>query len=158
MKNPFLCVLIFIISALILGYAYYLVTANIQSLQDAKSILIPIAMGCISTFFIFWSLSGLLLRIVKSIKEFYYKSLHSFTFRQISSKINTTVMSMSIICIMLFLTICILSSAISLKDSMNKNIEELAPVDIQLSTIMNMDESDKKRVIMKSKLKTRSKM
>ena len=111
MKNPWLCVTIFIISVCVLGYAYFCVTAGVTDMQTADKILIPIALGAVSTFFIFWSLSGLLLKIFMSMKNVYYKGLNSFILRQFSSKINTTVFSMTIICLMLFFTICILSSA-----------------------------------------------
>lgn len=141
-KNPWLCVIVFIISCTLLGYAYYMVTGGIDKIQDANQIFIPIALGCISTFFIFWSLSGLLLKIVMSMKNFYYKGLNSFTLRQISSKINTTVFSMSIICIMLFVTLCVLSSALSIKTSMTKNLNELAPADLQLYKEINLKQED----------------
>jgi putative ABC transport system permease protein len=100
-----------------------------------SGILIPIALGCISTFLIFWSLSGLILKIVMHLKKYYYKGLNSFTIRQISSKINTTVFSMTIICLMLFFTICIFSSALSIKNSLSGNLKDLAPVDIQFSKL-----------------------
>lgn len=141
-KNPWLCVIIFLIASIALGYAYYMVTSGFDKLQSAEEIYIPIALGCISTFFIFWSLSGLLLKIVMSMKNFYYKGLNSFTLRQISSKVNTTVFSMSIICIMLFVTLCVLSSALSIKNSMTKNLDELAPMDLQLTKVMNLNEDD----------------
>ena len=83
-------------------------------------------------FFIFWSLSGLLLKIFMSMKKTYYKGLNSFTLRQFSSKINTTVFSMTIICLMLFITICVLFSALSMKNSMSANIRKLAPVDVEI--------------------------
>ena len=110
LKNPILCIIIFIISCLILGKAYYMVTADIVALKEAKDVLVPIVMGSVSTFFIFWSLSGLILRIAKGIKKFYYKDLNSFTLRQFSSKINATVFSTTIICLMLFITKCLLSA------------------------------------------------
>lgn len=141
-KNPWLCVIIFIISGIFLGYAYYMVTAGIDNIHNANEIYIPIALGCLSTFFIFWSLSGLLLKIVMAVKNLYYKGLNSFTLRQISSKVNTTVFSMSIICIMLFVTLCVLSSALSIKNSMTKNLNELAPADIQLYQVINLKSSD----------------
>ena len=108
-------------------------------MQEAENILVPIVMGCVSTFFIFWSLSGLLLRIARSMKNFYYKGLNSFTLRQFSSKINTTVFSTTIICLMLFITICLLSACLTMKNSMNANIKELAPADFMFTTNMNMD-------------------
>ena len=139
LKNPILCILIFIISCIILGRAYYIVAFDTLSLQYAKDIIKPILMGVVSTFFIFWSFSGLILRITQSSKKFYYKGLNSFTLRQFSSKINTTVFSTTIICLMLFVTICLLSSCLTIKNSMNANIKELAPVDVMFTTSMNMD-------------------
>ena len=139
LKNPILCILIFIISCIILWRAYYIVAFDTLSLQDAKDIIKPILMGVVSTFFIFWSFSGLILRITQSSKKFYYKGLNSFTLRQFSSKINTTVFSTTIICLMLFVTICLLSSCLTIKNSMNANIKELAPADVMFTTTMNMD-------------------
>lgn len=139
LKNPIICILVFIVSAIILGIAYYRVTAGIYVLKTMTDILIIIAMGSISTFFIFWSISGLVLRIVKSKKNFYYKGLNSFTLRQFSGKINTTVFLTTIICLMLFITICMLSACLTVKNSLNKNLNSLSPVDAVYSATMNMD-------------------
>lgn len=139
LKNPILCIIIFIISAIVLGESYHLVAFDVQTLQDVKDIMKPIIMGVLSTFFIFWSLSGLILRITMSMKKIYYKGLNSFTLRQFSSKINTTVFSTTVICLMLFITICLLSACLTMKNSMNANINELAPVDVNFKTNMNMD-------------------
>lgn len=138
LKNPWICVIVFIISVIALGYAYYCVTGGVTDMQTADKILIPIALGAVSTFFIFWSLSGLLLKLFMSMKNVYYKGLNSFTLRQFSSKINTTVFSMTIICLMLFFTICVLSGAISIRNSMTSNLKTLAPVDIQLDKTMDI--------------------
>ena len=141
MKNPMLCTIVFIISAIALGYAYYMVTGGInETIKTPEDIFKPIVIGAVSTFFIFWSLSGLILKIVTSMKNLYVKGLNTFTFRQLSSKINTTVFSMTIISLMLFVTICVLSSALSLKNSMTANLDELAPADIQLEKrVLNED-------------------
>ena len=134
MKNPILCTIVFFISAIALGYAYYMVTGGInETIKTPEDILKPIIIGAVSTLFIFWSLSGLILKIVMSMKKLYVKGLNTFTFRQVSSKINTTVFSMTIISLMLFVTICVLSSSLSLKNSMTANLDELAPADVQLS-------------------------
>lgn len=140
LRNPILCTIIFIISSIVLGYAYYLVTGGVNQLQDFREILKPIFLGVLSTFFIFWSLSGLMLRIVTRMKKTYYKGLNSFTVRQISSKINTTVFSMTVICLMLFVTICVLSSALSIKNSMTANLTTLAPIDIEFSKKYDLTE------------------
>lgn len=144
LKNPIICLIIFIISVIVLGYAYYLVTGGIDKLENATDIFKPIILGSLATFFIFWSLSGLMLKIVTSIKKVYYKGLNSFILRQISSKINTTVFSMTIICLMLFVTICILSSSLSIKNSMTTNLTTLAPVDVQIYKDLDLSEENNK--------------
>lgn len=131
LKNPVLCVFIFIIAAALLGYAYYQVGWNYGELNQ-KKLLAYIAAGAVSTFLIFWSVSGMLLRIVMSMKKVYYRGLNSFTFRQINSKVNTMVFSMTVICLMLFVTICTLSAAFSIRNSMNANIRTLCPADFEI--------------------------
>ena len=145
LKNPIICTIVFIIAVIALSYAYYLVTDGFGTsplMNTISGILIPIALGCVSTFLIFWSLSGLILKIVMHLKKYYYKGLNSFTIRQISSKINTTVFSMTIICLMLFFTICIFSSALSIKNSLSGNLKDLAPVDIQFSKLQQLSDEE----------------
>lgn len=134
LKNPVFCVVIFLLAAVLLGYAYYQVVWG-DGLLDEKTFLTSFAMGSLATLLIFWSVSGMLLRVVMSMKNAYYRSLNCFTFRQISSKVNTTVLSMTVICLMLFLTICILSAALSLRGSMNRNVRQLCPADFETSVI-----------------------
>ena len=142
LKNPLFCTIVFIVSCIALGFAYYQVTGGIEKMTNANSIFVPIGIGAISTFFVFWSLSGLLLKIFISMKNTYYKGLNSFTLRQFSSKINTMTFSMTIICLMLFITICVLSSALSMKNSLNKNVVEFSPRDIEISKPANVDLED----------------
>lgn len=138
LKNPLFCTIVFIISCIALGFAYYQVTGGIEKMANANSIFVPIGIGAVSTFFVFWSLSGLLLKIFISMKNTYYKWLNSFTLRQFSSKINTMTFSMTIICLMLFITICVLSSAMSMKISMTNNLKKLAPADVQIGKFINV--------------------
>lgn len=146
MKNPVLCVIVFIIAVCILGYAYYNVTIGVQHLTEFSDLLIQIVLGCLATLLIFWSFSGLVLRIVSSSKKIYLKGLNAFTLRQLNSQINTTVFSMSVICILLFMTICILSSATSIKTSMGKNLKEMTPVDVEITKPINASKTYYKKV------------
>lgn len=138
LKNPLFCTIVFIISCIALGFAYYQVTGGIEKMTYANSIFVPMGIGAVSTFFVFWSLSGLLLKIFISMKNTYYKGLNSFTLRQLSSKINTMTFSMTIICLMLFITICVLSSAMSMKISMTNNLKKLVPADVQIGKFINV--------------------
>ncbi len=132
MRNPWLCTVVFVIAAGMLSYAYYQVTGNVGNLHSAKQMFSLIIIGMVSTFLIFWSVSGLLYKLVSFMEQYYYKGLHAFMFRQLASKINTTTSIMSVICLMLFVTISILSCSLSVKNSMDSMREELAPVDIMI--------------------------
>ena len=132
-KNSIVCIMVFIISWVVLGRADHLVTVGVNELESEMDILIPIMLGIVGTLLFFWSVSGLILKIVMAKKSTYYKGLNSFVLRQISSKINTTVVQMTIICIMLFVTICVLSSAFSIKNSLSENIQKMCPADIQIT-------------------------
>lgn len=155
MKNPVVCTIVFVIGVGILSYAYWMVTRGVKSINIINKIGIPIALGCVATFLIFWSVSGFMIRIFTSIKSVYYKGVNSFVLRQFCSKINTTVFSTTVICIMLFITISVLSVALSMKDSLSKDLDSMCPVDVQLAkysydamseayaTSQNMNEKDR---------------
>ena len=117
-KNPILSILIFLIAVGILVYCYWKVTGGVQTLSTADKMLPIILLGIISTILIFWSLSGFILKVVQMRKSLYLKGTNMFVLRQINNKINTTVISMSVICLMLFMTISVLSSSLSLRKTM----------------------------------------
>ena len=130
LKNPLLRAIVFIVSASVLGYAYWWVNNDKVSLMDrVYNLLWPVIAGVVATFLIFWSLSGLIMEIVTRSKKFYFKGLNSFVFRQISSKVNTAVISMSLISLLLFLTISILSLCFSINESMKRELAYNTPVD-----------------------------
>lgn len=130
LKNPLLRAIVFVVSASVLGYAYWWVNNDKVSLMDrVYNLLWPVIAGVVATFLIFWSLSGLIMEIVTRSKKFYFKGLNSFVFRQISSKVNTAVVSMSLISLLLFLTISILSLCFSINESMKKELAYNTPVD-----------------------------
>ncbi len=140
-KNPIIAVLVFIVSAVILGYAYYLVTGGVYSLNTADKLLTPIIMGIVGTLGIFWSLSGFILKVVQTSKKIYLKGTNMFVLRQLNNKINTTVISMTVICLMLFMTISVLSSSLSIQSSLDSELEEMTPVDVNLFKTANLPES-----------------
>jgi len=140
LKSPLVAVFVFIIACIMLGYAYYLVTTGVQNLDTLEKLLLPIILGIVSTILIFWSLSGFILKIIQTMKNTYLRGTNMFVLRQLNNKINTTVMSMSVICLMLFMTLTILSSSLSLRSAMQKEIQEMTPVDLNLSKTANLPE------------------
>lgn len=131
-KNLGVCVLLFLISVVMLGYAYYQVTQVFNGSQiDLLGQMILV--GCTATFLLFYSLSGFILRVVQMNKKHYLKGLNCFVLRQMNATINTTVVSISIICLLQFFTICILSTAFAINDTINKDLKELTPMDVSIT-------------------------
>lgn len=130
-KNPWICMVVFIISSFVLATAYQSVTVGFEDL-DRHSLMVQIIKGIVTTVLIFWSMSGIMIFVFKSNSRFYYKCLRPFTIRELSSRINTTVFSGSIICLMLFVTICVLSGALSVRKAINDNLKSLVPADVNI--------------------------
>ncbi|MBR6401877.1 MAG: ABC transporter permease [Eubacterium sp.] len=141
-RNPILCIVLFIISCITLGISYYFVTAGLKNLTGQKDLVIIIIMGAVSTFFIFWSLSGLMMGIFRKMKGVYYKKMNSFILRQFSSKANTMVISMTIVNLMLFFTIVALGSAVSLTRNLNENVRKMLPCDVGYVKKFNVSSED----------------
>ena len=144
-KSPILSFLVFVLAATILGYAYWKVTGDVKSLSTADKLLPPILMGIVGTVGIFWSLSGFILQVVQKRKKTYLRDTNMFVLRQINNKINTMVASMSVICLMLFMTISILSSSLALRNTMQRELIEMTPVDLNLYKTANLPESSTNR-------------
>ena len=136
-KSSMISVILFFISVLMLGSAYYMVTAGVNDLlkYDVSILLVPILLGTIGTILFFYSVAGMSLKIISKCHNLYSKKLNTFVFKQINSKINTMVISISIICLMLFFTLCLLTSAFTIKGYFNNSINTYAPVDYQIVSI-----------------------
>ncbi len=137
-KNPYICAVVWIISVALLAFAYYKVSdsKNLKLVTDLGKYIV---MGCAGTFLFFWSLSGMMFSVVHSMKNVYYKGLNSFVFRQMSSRMNSNVFAMTVICLMMFITICVLSSGLTVRNSLVHNIDMLSPADVQIEKELYSD-------------------
>ncbi|MEG0306998.1 MAG: FtsX-like permease family protein [Clostridium sp.] len=142
-KNIWVSVMVFIASVITIGLAYKIALENGMAAFN-KEMLIAIVLGCVGTFLFFFSLAGFLLRMVQSNKKMYLKDLNMFVLRQINSKINTTFISMTFICLMLFVSICTLSGGLGISTAMNREIEDLTQYDM---SFWNHDGKDIEEVL-----------
>lgn len=141
-----LSVVIFLIAAVILGIAYYFATQRLDSLDLFGT---SILLGIIGTFLLFFGISGFILKLVQSNKKLYLKNLNIFILRQINSKVNTTVFSMSIICLLLFFTITIFSSAWSINVSLKNDLQYGTPADVLVYTYSDAEGKTAKNILTK---------
>ena len=141
LKKPLLSGLVFLLAVVMLGTAYYNVTANQQAMTTETDVLTQVLMGIFGTFLVFWSLSGFLMTAAGKFRKLYYRRLNSFVVGELSNKLNSTVMACSVICLLLFMTICLLFSAIARKEYKDQEAAKLAPVSISMSKEMTDSKS-----------------
>ncbi|GAA0085333.1 ABC transporter permease [Clostridium sp. CTA-7] len=144
LKNPIVNIIIFIVSILILSAAYYLVIKAGLRPEDIKFVM-SLILGIVGTLLFFISLGGFSISLVQRSKKTYFKELNIFVLRQISSKINTNFVSMTVISLMLFLTITTLSTGLSFKNALESGLEDSTP--FSASGAMYVDEESKVKSI-----------
>lgn len=137
-RNPWIAIAIFAVGVALVGVAYYRLlrdgfplTATDSKLQEAMSQFgITTAMVTVGTFALFWGLSGMLIKLLQSLRSVYWRGLNMFTVRQLSAKVNTVCFSMGVIAMILFLAITSVTCGMSIANVMNENLERYNPVDV----------------------------
>lgn len=129
-KNLWVSVILFLVSVGMLGIAYYKVINDGIAVASFNVLGLPIVFGCIGTFIFFYSLTGFFLKVIQGNKKFYLRDLNMFVMKQISSKINTTFVSLSFICLMLFLAICTFSGGLGINRAINADLKDLTKFDV----------------------------
>ncbi len=137
-RNPWIAIAIFAVGAVLVGVAYYRLlrdgfplTATDSKLQEAMNQFgITTAMVTVGTFALFWGLSGMLIKLLQSLRGVYWRGLNMFTVRQLAAKVNTVCFSMGVIAMLLFLAITSVTCGMSIANVMNENLERHNPVDV----------------------------
>lgn len=137
-RNPWIAIAIFAVGVVLVGVAYYRLlrdgfplTATDSKLQEAMNQFgITTAMVTVGTFALFWGLSGMLIKLLQSLRGVYWRGLNMFTVRQLAAKVNTVCFSMGVIAMILFLAITSVTCGISIANVMNENLERYNPVDV----------------------------
>jgi len=127
-------VLLFLLGVALLGVGYVLVLRPNGILRMDGLYGVMLAAGTAGTLLIFRSLSGFVLRMTKSCPGLYYRGLNMFTLRQWMSRVHTTYLSMTVICLLLLLAIGITACSVGLNQAIGSVSGAEAPYDL---TIMN---------------------
>ena len=133
-RNSISIVIFFGLSVISIITAYYLVMTDSFAVISTNLVKAAI-LGCIGTFCFFFSLSGFLLKSAKANKKFYFKNLNMFILKSINSKINTTFISMTFICLMLFLAVCMLSGGLGLNMAINETVKDTVQFDATFNNL-----------------------
>ena len=137
-RNPWIAIIIFAVGVVLVGVAYYRLlrdgfplTATDSKLQEAMNQFgITTAMVTVGTFALFWGLSGMLIKLLQSLRGVYWRGLNMFIVRQLAAKVNTVCFSMGVIAMLLFLAITSVTCGMSIASVMNENLERYTPADM----------------------------
>ena len=89
-----------------------------------------LGLGTLGTLLIFRSLSGFVMKFVQGHPGLYFKNLNVFTLRQWISKVHTTYLAQTVVCILLLLAIGITASSLGLNSTLTAMTDGEAPFDI----------------------------
>lgn len=142
-RNPIIYIITFSLSVYLLLTSYKLILkVGIMGFTNYMFLKV-IGFGILGTFLFFYSLSGVFILVIAKNKKIYFKGLNIFIIKQLNSKINTNFLSISVISLMIFLTIGILSTGISFKNVLEKSLRNSTPFDVSAYKFIYEDEKIK---------------
>lgn len=130
---------LFLVSCVVIGVSYYLLSEN--GIVVNPTFGAATALVCVGTLLFFYSLSGFLLRVIQSIKPLYYRGLNMFTLRQVASRINSSFVSMAVICMTLFLAITSVAGGVGISLSMQNSMASITHYDASVTSYYSVASS-----------------
>ena len=134
-------VIVFLCSLILFGLAGYLLYYKNGLSFKTNGPAICIVSICVGTAMLIYSVSGVVLKLLQKNKKWYLKGINSFLVRQISSKIQTNYLTMTVVSLLLTGTICIISVGMGMAASMNETAKNATPYDVALYKIEDENES-----------------
>ena len=125
-------VLQFAAGVVCLGAAYAILLTFGMAISVAVPVLcVPmLGLGTLGTLLIFRSLPGFVMRFVQRRPGLYFKGLNLFTLRQWLSRVHTTYLAQTVVCILLLLAVGITASAVGLNSTVESAAGGQAPYDL----------------------------
>ena len=131
-RNLPLSVALFVVSLALIGVAYHELRVNGMYAIDWRFNLAT-ALVSVGTFLLFFSVSGFLLRLGQSVRGFYLRGLNMFALRQLSSRVNSAWVSISIVCAALFLAITSTCGGFAIVSSINQSVSAITHYDVSVA-------------------------
>lgn len=131
-RNLPLSVALFVVSLALIGVAYHELHVNGMYAIDWRFNLAT-ALVSVGTFLLFFSVSGFLLRLGQSARGFYLRGLNMFALRQLSSRVNSAWVSISIVCAALFLAITSTCGGFAIVSSINQSVSAITHYDVSVA-------------------------
>lgn len=132
-RNPWICLAIFVVSIVLIALAYWQLDVNgMTMLFDAEFQRATVLM-LVGSLLFFFSLAGFAIAVITRLRGTYLKRLRPFTTRQVASKLNTSFVSIWVVCVLLFFAITTFATGLGLIDVFTGDIEESNPYDASIT-------------------------
>ena len=139
-QSRLLPVLLFLVSlACILSSGGMFYRNGILPSRENRSFQVAGILLVAGTFLFFYSLSTVLVQVLRANSNVYLRGLNTFLVRQIGSKIRTNYFIMTIVCGLLTVTICAVSVGVSTALAMNELSGSATPYDLNVLSNVSMD-------------------
>lgn len=125
LRNPYVLFVLFVVSLVCIGYSYSLLklwlNGPINSLVFAQATLF-VTLG---TALFFFSLSGFIVVIAKTIKPLYFRGLNCYVVRQFAKSVNSAWASLTLVCATVFVALCGLSLGLGVVSSIDGQLKDI---------------------------------
>lgn len=128
-KNPWITLVLFVVSILLIAQAYHMFSYEVLTANGGGIFLCCTALVVLGTALFFYSVSTAFTQIARAIKPLYYRGLNLYVVRQFASRINSSWISMTMICATIFIALCTLSIGFTAVASVRSQETLMCPTD-----------------------------
>lgn len=133
LRNPYVLFALFVVSLVCIGYSYSLLKFWLSTHADSSVFAQATLFVTLGTALFFFSLSGFIVVITKSIKPLYFRGLNCYVVRQFAKSVNSAWASLTLVCATVFVALCGLSIGLGVVSSIDGQLK-----DIDTSRVMVM--------------------
>lgn len=133
LRNPYVLFALFVVSLVCIGYSYSLLKFWLSTHADSSVFALATLFVTLGTALFFFSLSGFIVVITKSIKPLYFRGLNCYVVRQFAKSVNSAWASLTLVCATVFVALCGLSIGLGVVSSIDGQLK-----DIDTSRVMVM--------------------
>ena len=120
------------VACILAAYAILLSFGMAMAIAILPVCIVMLSLGTAGTLLVFRSLSGFVMKFVQGHPGLYFKNLNVFTLRQWISKVHTTYLAQTVVCILLLLAIGITASSLGLNSTLTAMTDQEAPFDVTI--------------------------
>lgn len=125
LRNPYVLFALFVVSLVCIGYSYSLLKFWLSTHADSSVFAQATLFVTLGTALFFFSLSGFIVVIAKTIKPLYFRGLNCYVVRQFAKSVNSAWASLTLVCATVFVALCGLSLGLGVVSSIDGQLKDI---------------------------------